>query len=116
LTRARWNPRKWLDAHGKKVRVCFVDGFEDKDLELGRLGGCCLHTTGGRPGWTIKIDTNESKANQRLWLLHELMHVADDIAGDLMPEEMIRVESQILFDILSGNKGVASWIAGDGDP
>lgn len=116
MTKARWNPRKWLDAHGKKARVCFVDGNKDKDLEFGRLGGCCLHTIGGRPEWIIKIDTGESRANQRLWLLHELEHVTDDIAGDLMSEEMIRVESQILFDILDANRGIASWIAGDGDP
>jgi hypothetical protein len=40
------------------------------------------------------------------------MHVADDVAGDLMTEEMIRVESQILFDILDANPGVATWIGG----
>jgi hypothetical protein len=112
LSRKPWNPRKWLDAHGKRARVCFVDGSKDKDLEFGKLGGCSLHTAGGRPEWVIKIDTNESEANQRLWFLHELMHVADDVAGDLMTEEMIRVESQILFDILDANPGVATWIGG----
>ena len=116
MTKTRWNPRKWLDAHGKKVRVCFVDGKKDKDLEFGKLDGCLLSPEGRRLRWTIKIDSNEPEVVQRRAFMHELYHLADDVAGELLADETVTVESQILFDILDANRGVASWIAGDGDP
>lgn len=112
MSRKPWNPRKWLEVHGKKVKVRFVDGNNDKDLEFGRLDARTLKPTSRQPYYLVKIDRNEPERTQRHSLLHDLMHVTDDLAGELLSEEVVTVESQILFDLFDKNPGVATWIGG----
>jgi hypothetical protein len=107
-----WNSKRWLDVHGKKVRVRFVSGKGDRDLEYGKLGGCEIPPSEKRKHWLIKIDADEPLVKQRLYLLHELTHVADEIAGEPLSHEMVTVQSQLLFDIFDKNPGVAAWIGG----
>ena len=107
-----WNRRRWLDVHGKKAKVRFVNGDKDKDLELGKLDGCLLRPDGDRTHWLIKIDSTEPESTQRQSLLHELIHVGDYISGGVLSEAQVAVVSQVLFDAFDKNPGLAAWIGG----
>jgi len=112
LTKTRWGPRKLLRLHGVGYKVQFVNAKTDADLEYGKLDGIYLPTKR-----LIKIDCKAEKDARREALLHEVLHAADQATGEKdLDEAVICRLGRFLYGVFLDNPGLASYIAGDGDP
>ena len=112
MTKTGWTPRKPIRAHGVNYRVKFVNAKKDADLEYGKWDGICLPAE-----QLIKIDRAADDARKREILLHELIHISDQATSENpMSETRVGANARFLVGTFRDNPGLASYIAGDGDP
>ena len=103
--------RQTIRVLGLRYSLEFADAATDELLQ-GNLGAA--HA--GKQ--IIKVDSRSPADQQRETLLHELLHISDlEVAApeERLDEAAIMRVSRALFAIFRDNKGIAEWIASEGD-